>query len=482
MDKWIEKIDRHIWEPLRSSNLIGGKRTKMATQEFSDALAIDEVADHTASYGLSRQNASELKTIEPADGSGLADVSELGDATGLADVSELGDAPGLIDGSGLANVSRLAHDETRDDSGEPWAYLEARVRDKLNEILIDSGPLEPILTQLLSVQGKFIRPKMVISSAYTCLPLPEDAESLPEGLEPSAHNVSIQALTSQNLRSGSGFGVSYDRQPEPTQSTVEVITDVAAAFEMVHMASLVHDDIIDGSSQRRGLPVIHSVWGIHSAILTGNYLFARANKTVLNYAHLGIADTLNNAVELMCRGEVAQDSRFYDPFVDMSDYFYQVGRKTAVLMAAACKAGAMAARAPYNVQENLWRFGIRVGTAFQIVDDVLDLVSEQEILGKPVFSDLRRGTLTLPLIYAMEAEIRHDIIRCLSAKAVPSKKVPELRRKLVSGGHIKRAADTAGILLEAARQDLGVLPRSPGREKLWEMLVQLSHKLVSVET
>lgn len=440
MDNWTDKIDRHIWDSLCSSKQIGSEVLRLATQEVSDALAVEEAAGQTAPYGPAGQNVS-----------GLADVCD------------------------LEEVSGLTHNETKDDIRKLWAYLKAQVREKLNETLIDSGPLEPILTHLLSAQGKFLRPKMVILSAYACLPLLQDTETLPEGLEPSS-----QYLLTQGLIPGSELSVACAEQYfEPTRNIMDVITDVAAAFEMVHMASLVHDDIIDGSSERRGLPVIHSIWGIHSAILAGDYLFAKANQTVLNYAHLGIASTLNNAVELMCKGEVAQDSRFYDPFVNISEYFYQIGRKTASLMAAACKAGAMAVRAPYDVQENLWCFGIRVGTAFQIVDDILDLVSKEEVLGKPVFNDLKRGTLTLPLIYAMEADMRDDIIHCLSKKTVPPNKIPELRRKLVSGGYIKRAANTAGILLEAARQDLGMLPGSPGREELREMLVQLGEKVTA---
>ncbi len=336
-------------------------------------------------------------------------------------------------------------------SGRQAPYLN-RVQEKLGEALRYSGPLEPILAHLMSTAGKLLRPRLVISSA-----------SAFAGLDTSG-------------RFGYGYGgLSHER-------VIPMIADIAAAFEMVHIASLVHDDIIDGSSERRGLPVIHDIWGIHSAILTGDYLFSRANHTALLYAHIGIAGLLNDAVELMCRGEVAQDERLYDSTVTPYDYFYQIGRKTAALMGAACKAGAMAAGAGPDAQRVLWQFGIRLGTAFQIVDDILDLVSNEKALGKPVFNDLKRGTMTLPLIYAMETEIQADIIECFDNRTVPPGRIPVIRKKLLAAGCIRRAAGAAIALLESARQNLLSLPLSLGRDQLWEMSAQLGERAVSATT
>ena len=188
----------------------------------------------------------------------------------------------------------------------------------------------------------------------------------------------------------------------------------------------------------KGLEIPHGN-GVVTVSYTHLDVYKRqANNTALLYAHIGIAGLLNDAVELMCRGEVAQDNRLYDSTVTPSDYFYQIGRKTAALIAAACKAGAMAAGAPPDTQSQLWQFGIRLGTAFQIVDDILDLVSDEEALGKPVFNDLKRGTMTLPLIYAMETEIRSDIIDCFGNRTVPTSNIPTIRKKLVSAGCIER--------------------------------------------
>lgn len=462
MDNWADRIDRHIWDSLRgatSDTQISSRLLKGAAQEFSGPLAVEEAAGESTRYGAGDQ-------VVQGAAFRLTDETPVPLAFGQPGIS----GPTLREiGTGVEILG----------NGRYRHEVELTVQERLNEILVDSGPLEPILAHLLSARGKFLRPKMVISSAYACIPCLRYKKRYARCSVQSARPGSQSGWKPGRTGSGIRNSASAGRNPELDNHMIDMITDVAAAFEMVHMASLVHDDIIDGSSERRGLPVIHSVWGIHSAILAGDYLFSRANNTVLKYARLGIAGCLTDAVELMCRGEVAQDSRFYDPGVTVDDYFYQTGRKTAALIGAACKAGAMAVKAPREDQEHLWRFGIKVGTAFQIVDDILDLVSDEKLLGKPVFTDLRRGVLTLPLIYAMETEVRQDILCCLSKKTVPSHKIPELRRKLVSGGSVRRAANAACILLASARQDLSLLPGSTGKDSLLQMSAQLDERAVS---
>lgn len=434
LDSWTNRIDRIIWDSLKGK-AIPQSYGRQPDQEFSRSLTLEAPAREQEDYE------SEEYESEPCEPESEPQSSE--PEEGGPEDHALG--------------SLRLHD------------LDHVVQAKLNRILADSGPLESILAHLLSTKGKFFRPKMVISSAYACLPYTGNKTKCVRCSTPPAQLRAEQnSMNCTGKASGSTLG-----GPDFDDEKIDMVTDIAAAFEMVHLASLVHDDIIDGSTHRRGLPTIHLTWGIHSAVLAGDYLFSEANNTVLKYAGLGIASCLTDAVGLMCRGEVAQDSRFYDPSVNVSDYFYQTARKTAALIAAGCKAGAMAARAPIEVQERLWRFGIRVGTAFQIIDDILDIVSDGKALGKPVFSDLRRGILTLPLIYAMEGEVGRDILECLSNKAVPDHTIPGLRRKLISGGHVKKAGEVACILLDSARQDLGGLPASQGRADLRD----LSHKL-----
>lgn len=472
MDSWIDRIDKYIWDSLKGPTT---SETVAILQSEGRLLNQSAVAPRYDVRHSDQEVSGSLAVQVPA-------------------------------GESVDHRCESGGHESEGYGSEDYAscdrnlrHLDLVVQEKLNGILADSGPLEPILAHLLAARGKFFRPRMVISSAYACIPYirdkkrcvrcfmssleckrisnPMDCSNVDETAFESGSQIAFDAGsvgTSEKTAEGTSdtpFG-----DPDFDDEMIDMITDVAAAFEMVHLASLVHDDIIDGSSQRRGLPTIHLAWGIHSAVLAGDFLFSEANKAALKYAGLGIASCLTDAVGLMCRGEVAQDSRFYDPGVNVSDYFYQTGRKTAALIAAACKAGAMAARAPAEVQDCLWRFGIKVGTAFQIVDDILDIVSDEEFLEKPVFSDLRRGILTLPLIYAMEAEMGSVILECLATKAVPEHKIPELRMKLVSGGHVKRAGRVAFTLLDSAVQDLSGLPDSPGRTILRHIADQLAQR------
>ncbi len=461
MDNWTGRIDKVIWSSLK-------QMAEQPLPEISMGVGdqgLEWVGTHggassrvsgRASSRVSGRASGRVSGRDSSRVSGGLSGGAMEEISGTLAVEDLAEKVVETDGAieGLVSAQLPVHGTTGqgDISDRQAPYLNM-VQEKLGQTLRYSGPLEPILAHLMSTTGKLLRPRLVISSASAFADLDTANES----------------------RYSLYVSPSHDR-------LISMITDIAAAFEMVHIASLVHDDIIDGSSERRGLPVIHDIWGIHSAILTGDYLFSRANNTALLYAHIGIAGLLNDAVELMCRGEVAQDNRLYDSTVTPSDYFYQIGRKTAALIAAACKAGAMAAGAPPDTQSQLWQFGIRLGTAFQIVDDILDLVSDEEALGKPVFNDLKRGTMTLPLIYAMETEIRSDIIDCFGNRTVPTSNIPTIRKKLVSAGCIERAAGAATTLLESARQNLLALPPSLGRDQLWQMSVQLGEKAVSATT
>lgn len=340
-------------------------------------------------------------------------------------------APGLT--LGVLSRSVCPHGRTSALSGRD---LEVLVEKTIRNTLAGSGPLEPIIDYLMSGQGKFLRPKLVIWSAGAC---------------------------------GSTFRGGFpSRDNDKT-----VVAEIGAACEMIHMASLVHDDVIDGASMRRGLPAVHVLWGVHSAILAGDYLFAKANGLALRYASLGIDRLLNMAVELMCQGEVFQDNRLFDPTVTEQDYFYQVSRKTAALMAAACKAGAFAGGAPQGAAEALWLFGMELGVAFQIVDDILDILSDEKTLGKPIFNDLRRGTLTLPLIFGMKTELKEDILRCFELKEVPHEVAARVRQKLREYGCIDRAKEIVGELTDSAQSRLEIL--SPSESK--SMLLNLAKSI-----
>lgn len=246
----------------------------------------------------------------------------------------------------------------------------------------------------------------------------------------------------------------------PDQDT---LLDVAAAFELAHMASLVHDDIIDGAVQRRGLPAAYLIWGIHSAVLAGDYLFTRANKVCLRH---GVGSLVNQAIELTCEGEVAQDDRAFDSTVTERDYLSHICRKTAALIGAACQAGALMAGAGREVEESFLRYGIELGCAFQIADDVMDLVADPKTSGKPRYNDIRRGILTLPLILMMGKPSGKLIERAFHERMVHDDLVDEVKRACHRWGCIEQARENARVLARSAESRLNVVQPSEARSAL----------------
>ena len=175
-----------------------------------------------------------------------------------------------------------------------------------------------------------------------------------------------------------------------------------AAMEMIHAASLIHDDIIDEASMRRGRPTTNSVYGSKVAVLGGDYLFAAAAGAVASLNDVSLMASTARTIMSLCAGEISQSSHAYDWLISEADYFGYLEQKTASLTWLCCRAGAMVAQASEHVVEVLSEIGRNLGMAFQIVDDVLDLISAPEDLGKPTGHDLLEGMLTLPVIHLLE--------------------------------------------------------------------------------
>lgn len=182
----------------------------------------------------------------------------------------------------------------------------------------------------------------------------------------------------------------------------ESLRDIAVAVELIHMASLVHDDIIDNSQLRRGKPSLNQRWGNQVSVLTGDYLFAAAFN-LINQCNLpAVMENLTNTIKIMCSGEIKQLGMLYNLNLSESEYFDKTYRKTACLFASSCQVGAMLSSAPAKEIQMLEQFGLYLGYAYQIIDDVLDFVSDSSLLGKPVASDLKQGNITLPVILALK--------------------------------------------------------------------------------
>lgn len=184
--------------------------------------------------------------------------------------------------------------------------------------------------------------------------------------------------------------------------TVErsLVYPLAAAIELIHMATLVHDDVIDDAALRRGKPTVRSQFGNLPAMFTGDFLFARSIDLLSSIPIAEVHAEMSSAMVRMCEGEIEQIRDFYNVQQSLRNYLRRVERKTALLISVSCSLGALVTSAPRTTVRALRKFGYYTGMAYQITDDILDYVGDEGVVGKPVGGDLRQGNLSLPALYA----------------------------------------------------------------------------------
>lgn len=178
---------------------------------------------------------------------------------------------------------------------------------------------------------------------------------------------------------------------------------LATAIELIHMATLVHDDVIDNAATRRGIPTANSKWGNQMSVLTGDYLFAKAFAIVASTQVSGrVMQVLTEIICSMSEGEIIQNQDTFNPKQDEMEYLNRIAKKTADFIAASCELGALTAGLSEDYVQALRNYGYSIGMAFQITDDILDITASSEQLGKPAGNDLRQGIVTLPVLYALK--------------------------------------------------------------------------------
>ena len=245
---------------------------------------------------------------------------------------------------------------------------------------------------------------------------------------------------------------------------------LGAVVEMVHTATLVHDDIIDGASIRRGRPSPNTTWGNEKCVLAGDWLYMQAFRVALEEKNLRVLDLLIGLTQQMVEGELLQIQKL-GKAVSEAEYYDLIFRKTACLFSVSMRLGAVLAGATEAQEANLAAYGRAVGLAFQIVDDVLDLTATEEVLGKPVASDLREGKTTLAVIHAFDhgtARERQTIQRVLDDRSFEHVSREQIREILVRNGSVEYAMAAADRYAEQSRQALASLPDSDfKRALLW---------------
>lgn len=245
---------------------------------------------------------------------------------------------------------------------------------------------------------------------------------------------------------------------------------IGVILELIHMATLVHDDIIDGASARRSMPTANAKWGNALAVLLGDALFSHALTLATDFNSIEICRKVGNAARDVCQGEILQTQKRFDLTISKKDYFKVIEMKTGALFAAATGLAAAVSGAAPGTGASLAAYGMKLGTAYQIYDDCLDLVGNEETVGKTLGTDLAKGKLTLPILNLLEAaepgtrEIIAD--RILSNQFVD---LPALAGPRDYALALDSATDTALGLLSACREDLGVLDHSEYKDALLQI-------------
>lgn len=247
------------------------------------------------------------------------------------------------------------------------------------------------------------------------------------------------------------------------------IAPLAAAVELVHTASVVHDDINDHGVVRRGRPSVNMIWGRTFALLTGDFLFTKVYELMAPHHDFNIV--LAEATKALVEGETLQAAAVKENNFTREVYYDIIARKTAALFRAASQMGAMAAGAPEDVQEAMAQYGFNVGLAFQIVDDVLDLVSDESQLGKTSGIDLAQGR---GFAAAYAAETGNRAVSSAQNEEAPVDPMVAIRQKVLKGDTVQEAYAQANQLIALAVQHLEVLPESDARQAL----LALAHSVV----
>lgn len=291
------------------------------------------------------------------------------------------------------------------------AAVEAKLRSVLNE---NAGAVHEVVCYLLEAGGKRIRPLLA------CL-------------------------------SGRLLEADFD----------DVVT-CAAAIELIHMASLIHDDIIDNADTRRGRPSVNARWGNHVAVLAGDFLFARAFRLLSSGRLLPVLETVVDAIEAMCDGEIEQSLFREGTWLDAEElYLARIEKKTGKLIAASCSVGPLLVGSEPTKLFSLQNYGRWLGYAFQIMDDILDLQGDSQTLGKPTGLDLKQGYITLPLLKLLHhPEHGRRARELLPLFTTNSLARAELLDLLEEAGAIQAARRQAQDFIEAAKEQLQAFPPS----------------------
>ncbi|MBI4654945.1 MAG: polyprenyl synthetase family protein [Nitrospirae bacterium] len=242
---------------------------------------------------------------------------------------------------------------------------------------------------------------------------------------------------------------------------------LACSIESIHTASLLHDDVVDGANLRRGQPSANSIWGNQVVVLVGDFLYSNALRLANSLQNQKIMDALTVATTGMSESELLQLSKKGDPNISEEDYMRIINGKTAILMSAACKGGGLLGNISQKKEDALTSFGLKLGLAFQIADDILDYMAEEKILGKSLGKDIEEGKITLPLIFLLKDAARDEVKRIkeiINAEKFTNSDLSYILRLLNKYKSIEKSYEKAGALLHEAKTELDIFNDSMEKE------------------
>ncbi|MBA2173873.1 heptaprenyl diphosphate synthase component II [Halobacillus locisalis] len=249
---------------------------------------------------------------------------------------------------------------------------------------------------------------------------------------------------------------------------IEKMKSVAVSLELIHTASLVHDDVIDEAELRRGEPTIKSRWDNRIAMYTGDYIFARSLENLSALDNPRAHQTLAKTMVDLCLGEIEQIRDKYATDQHLRSYLRRIKRKTAILIAASCRLGAIASNASPDHEKALWMYGYYVGMSYQIIDDVLDFTASEKELGKPAGGDLLQGNITLPVLYSMEnPAFKRSLEEAFLYKdTLTQETIAPLIQEIKTNGSIERSLEVSDRYLQKAYKSLEKLPAGRAKQTL----------------
>lgn len=307
-------------------------------------------------------------------------------------------------------------------SGE-LSQIESIITDKLKS---DVHTVTDVSSYILKAGGKRLRPALVILSALCC---------------------------------------GYEKD-------ITRLIDIAPVVEMIHMATLMHDDVIDGADSRRGFITANSQWGNLVSVLTGDYVVAKAFWMLANYGNTEMMRALAASTIAMAEGELMQIEAKGDIGRLISSYFSIIEGKTAHFMSVCCRIGAIGASASREYEDALESYGRNLGIAFQITDDILDMVGDPVVIGKPVGGDIREGKVTLPVILTLERvdeSEKRTIEEIINKDDASDEEIDFIRRTAESTGAVDSSRETAARYVLQAISALDVLPDTRFKDSLRDL-------------